>query len=165
MNLQDDTINNKNTTNYRIITKSKTPMTYKLFILFITIIMLLFLKFYYSYISQNTSYLIEGESKNFSYKNARFNETYNQYYFLHGDVKIKNENIDIKSVELKSDNQLIIGSSDFLHGISSESKGYGELFPRNVIENIKDWKIEVTYVLNNSEYKETIQLNVEKDAK
>ncbi len=119
--------------------------------------------FVFSIKSQNkvNIYKISGESENFYYANAMFISSDIKNIYVYGDVISKNHKIDIKDISMftfKSGDRLIIASSSLPKQISVENYGYDELFPKDVVDNLDNWVLEITYK-NNSETKtETIKL-------
>ncbi len=114
--------------------------------------------FVWVYNNKDFMYILNGESDNFSYKNSLFVKSGNIYYLIYGSPKIKNEDIEITDVRLKCDDRLIIGSNQFLEGVSREQKGYDELFPKEVVKNIDNWYYEITYILDGKEQVEILKL-------
>lgn len=97
---------------------------------------------------QNYGYDLYGESDNFVYYDSSFIRINNTYYLNHGFLEIKNEKIEgITDIRLMCNDRLIIGSSQVLKGTSHEIKGYNELFPNEVVNNIDDWRYEITYTI------------------
>lgn len=92
-------------------------------------------------------YDLYGESNNFIYYGASFIKASNKYYLNHGKLEAKNNEIEITNVRLKCNERLIIGASKVLEGSSIENKGYDELFPKEVVDNINDWYYEITYTI------------------
>ena len=100
------------------------------------------------YCNRDLAYELSGESESFSYNQLFFFRDDRTYIMLFGNHEIKNENIseeDISNVTFKCNERLIISSSDFLRGDVVERKGYDELFPDEVVKNINDWIVEITY--------------------
>jgi len=114
--------------------------------------------FVWVYNNKDFIYILNGESDNFSYNNSLFIKSGNVYYLMYGNIKIKNEDIKITNVRLMCDDRLIIGSSQFLEGVSREQKGYDELFPKEVVKNIDNWYYEITYMLDDKEQLEILKL-------
>lgn len=118
--------------------------------------------FIWGYNNKDLVYKLNGESENFSYQNSLFIRDNGVYIMIFGNFEIKNENIleeNISRVAFKCNDRLIIASSDFLYGDAVERKGYDELFPKEVVQNIDDWYIEITYNWNNELITEIIELN------
>ncbi len=114
-------------------------------------------------INQNKDFLykLNGESENFSYKNAIFLRSDKTYYLIYGNETIKNPNITLVSAELKCGDRMIIKSNEFLSGSSQEFMGYDELFPKEVVKNIDDWYFEIVYMLDGKTYTEQLKLQNE----
>ena len=77
-------------------------------------------------------------------------------------LKINDSNIsydDIKRVELKYDNQLIVGYDGYKSDLLSESIDFNEMFSDKKVRNIKKWQYEITYVLDNKTYIENLIIN------
>lgn len=110
--------------------------------------------------NENFIYKLNGESESFTYYNAYFMRINNRYYLHHGEVKIKDEEKKkINSVTLKCNDNLIMGSNKFINGISEENKGYDELFPQEIVNNIDKWYFEIKYIEDEKEKTEILELN------
>jgi len=129
-----------------------------LIIIFITILILI-------YKNRDWGFYLNGESKNFIYNDSMFFYDNGTYFFTFGNIKTKNEEItldDITYIELKSNDRLIIGSSNILTGITHENKGYDELFPKEVVNNIDNWYYKITYTKNNQTFTEILNIENKK---
>lgn len=126
------------------------------------IVLILFIILVLSFIILNNNktkvYAISGESKNFYYSNALFISSNNKNIYVYGDLTSKDKNIKITSVALMSENRLIVKSDSLPQGISIENVGYDELFPKNVVNNLDNWYLEI--IFNNDEGENTEKLNL-----
>lgn len=107
-------------------------------------------------------YTISGESENFYYRNAMFVASDIKNIYVYGDVIPKNHEIDVKDITkytFKSGDRLIISSSSLPKQISVENYGYDELFPKEVVNNLDNWILEITYKNNKELTTEIIKLN------
>ena len=107
-------------------------------------------------------YTISGESENFYYSNAMFVTSDIKNIYVYGDIESKSNKIEIKDISkitLKSGDRLIISSSSLPKQISVENYGYDELFPKEVVDNLDNWILEITYKNNKETNTETIKLN------
>lgn len=107
-------------------------------------------------------YKISGESDNFYYVNAMFISSNIKNIYVYGDIESKNSNVkveDIINVALKSDDRLIIASNSLPKQISIENYGYDELFPKEVVNNLDNWYLEITYEVDENTTTERIKLN------
>ena len=107
-------------------------------------------------------YTISGESENFYYGNAMFVASDIKNIYVYGDVIPKNHKIDVKDITkytFKSGDRLIISSSSLPKQISVENYGYDELFPKEVVNNLDNWILEITYKNNKELTTEIIKLN------
>ena len=108
-------------------------------------------------------YTIGGESENFYYTDAMFITSNIKHIYVYGNISVKGSQIkedDITYYELNSGERLIIAGSSLPKSISIENAGYNELFPKEVIEDLDNWYLEITYKTDNSETKkEKIKLN------
>ena len=107
-------------------------------------------------------YTIDGESENFYYVNAMFVSSNIKNIYVYGDIESKNSKIstkDITNVALKSRDRLIIASISLPKQISIENYGYDELFPREVVDNLDNWYLEITYKIDKETTTEIIKLN------
>lgn len=90
-------------------------------------------------------YSISGESENFYYNNALFISSNVKNIFVYGELEYKTRDINITNVALMSGERLIISSDSLPKGISIENYGYDELFPEEVVKNLDNWYLEITY--------------------
>ena len=107
-------------------------------------------------------YKISGESENFYYGNAMFISSKIKNIYVYGDIESKNHKINVKditNITLKSGDRLIIGSNTLPKQISIENYGYDELFPQEVVDNLDNWYLEITYKVNDEPRTEKINLN------
>lgn len=105
---------------------------------------------------------IYGESNNFEYNDSLFLTSNIKHIFVDGKLNIKNDNIsydDIKLISLKSGNDIIKSGTNIFNEINKEDYGYNELFSKNVIDNIDNWYIEISYNNNGNMEIESIRLN------
>lgn len=104
-------------------------------------------------------YSISGESENFYYNNALFISSNIKNIFVYGELENKTRDINITNVALMSGERLIIRSDSLPKGMSIENYGYDELFPEEVVKNLDNWYLEITYS-NSKEIKtEKLELN------
>ena len=106
-------------------------------------------------------YTISGESENFYYSNAMFVSSDIKNIYVYGDIESKSNKIEIKDISkitLKSGDRLIISSSSLPKQISIENYGSDELFPKEVVDNLDNWILEITYKSNKETITETIKL-------
>lgn len=109
-------------------------------------------------------YKIYGESESFYYSNAMFISSNIKNIYVYGNITIKDNNIkeeDITDVRLKSNDRLIVASNTLPNEISIENYGYDELFPKDVVSNLDNWVLEITYSINDEKKTETINLKNE----
>lgn len=135
-------------------------------VLLLLIIIVCFANIIVFIIKQNkiNIYTINGESDNFFYNNAMFVSSEIKYIYVPGNLKIKSKNIsmnDITYISLKSDNRVIIGSDQPLDQLCIENYGYNNLFPQEVVDNLDNWYLEISYKVNDISNTEIIQLNNE----
>lgn len=128
---------------------------------FIILTIIAILGFFWINQNKDFLYILNGESKNFSYENAIFIRDDRTYYLIYGNENIKNPDITLVSVELKCGDRMIIKSNEFLSGSSREFMGYDELFPKEVVKNIDDWYFEIVYMLDDKTYTEKLVLQSE----
>ena len=127
-------------------------------LLIILIIPLSFICFKDNDFGYDFGYDLYGESDNFTISDSSFLLMKNKYYLNYGNLEIKNKEIKITDVKLMANDRLIIRTNEFLQSPSQENKGYGELFPNEVIDNLNNWYYEITYILDDKENKEIINL-------
>lgn len=131
------------------------------------IIIVLLICFIFVILNRNSQskvkiYTISGESENFYYANAMFVASDIKNIYVYGDVISKNHQIDAKDITkytFKSGDRLIISSSSLPKQISVENYGYDELFPKEVVNNLDNWILEITYKNNKELTTEIIKLN------
>lgn len=104
-------------------------------------------------------YSISGESENFYYNNALFISSNVKNIFVYGELEYKTRNINITDVALMSGERLIIRSNSLPTGISIENDGYDELFPKEVVKNLDNWYLEITYSNSKETKTEKLELN------
>lgn len=123
------------------------------------LIILIILFYFLNKQNKNFGYDLYGESDNFVYYDSSFILLNNKYALEYGRIEIKNEKIDkITDIRLMCNGRLIYGSSQVLEGSATEVKGYNELFPDEVVDNIDDWYYHITYTINDSENTEIIPI-------
>ena len=104
-------------------------------------------------------YSINGESENFYYNNALFISSNIKNIFVYGELEYKTRDINITNVALMSGERLIIRSDSLPKGISIENYGYDELFPKEVVKNLDNWYLEITYSNSKETKTEKLELN------
>lgn len=104
-------------------------------------------------------YSISGESENFYYNNALFISSNIKNIFVYGELEYKTRDINITNVALMSGERLIISSDSLPKGISIENYGYDELFPEEVVKNLDNWYLEITYSNSKETKTEKLELN------
>lgn len=109
--------------------------------------------------SQVKIYSISGESENFYYNNALFISSNIKNIFVYGELEYKTRDINITNVALMSGERLIIRSDSLPKGMSIENYGYDELFPKEVVKNLDNWYLEITYSNSKETKTEKLELN------
>lgn len=104
-------------------------------------------------------YSISGESENFYYNNALFISSNIKNIFVYGELENKTRDINITNVALMSGERLIIRSDSLPKGMSIENYGYDELFSKEVIKNLDNWYLEITYSNSKETKTEKLELN------
>lgn len=104
-------------------------------------------------------YSISGESENFYYNNALFISSNIKNIFVYGELKNKTRDINITNVALMSGERLIIRSDSLPKGMSIENYGYDELFSKEVVKNLDNWYLEITYSNSKETKTEKLELN------
>ena len=104
-------------------------------------------------------YSISGESENFYYNNALFISSNIKNIFVYGELEYKTRDINITNVALMSGERLIIRSDSLPKGMSIENYGYDELFPEEVVKNLDNWYLEITYSNSKETKTEKLELN------
>lgn len=104
-------------------------------------------------------YSISGESENFYYNNALFISSNIKNIFVYGELENKTRDINITNVALMSGERLIIRSDSLPKGMSIENYGYDELFSKEVVKNLNNWYLEITYSNSKETKTEKLELN------
>ena len=104
-------------------------------------------------------YSISGESENFYYNNALFISSNIKNIFVYGELEYKTRDINITNVALMSGERLIIRSDSLPKGMSIENYGYDELFSKEVVKNLDNWYLEITYSNSKETKTEKLELN------
>ncbi len=104
-------------------------------------------------------YSISGESENFYYNNALFISSNIKNIFVYGELENKTRDINITNVALMSGERLIIRSDSLPKGMSIENYGYDELFSKEVVKNLDNWYLEITYSNSKETKTEKLKLN------
>lgn len=104
-------------------------------------------------------YSISGESENFYYNNALFISSNIKNIFVYGELEYKTRDINITNVALMSGERLIIRSDSLPKRMSIENYGYDELFPKEVVKNLDNWYLEITYSNSKETKTEKLELN------
>lgn len=104
-------------------------------------------------------YSISGESENFYYNNALFISSNIKNIFVYGELENKTRDINIINVALMSGERLIIRSDSLPKGMSIENYGYDELFSKEVVKNLDNWYLEITYSNSKETKTEKLELN------
>ena len=130
----------------------------------ITLIILFIPIFMFLHENRDLSYELHSKSENFNIEHFLFIRDNGYYYLIPGHLQITNENIsedNITDVALMSDERLIYRSNRFITEISTEKKGYNELFSNEVVKNIDNWYYKITYTINDNQKTEIIKFDVE----
>lgn len=109
--------------------------------------------------NQVNIYSISGESENFYYNNALFISSNIKNIFVYGELENKTRDINITNVALMSGERLIIRSDSLPKGMSIENYGYDELFSKEVVKNLDNWYLEITYSNSKETKTEKLELN------
>ena len=130
----------------------------------ITLIILFIPIFMFLHENRDLSYELHSKSENFNIEHFLFIRDNGYYYLIPGHLQITNENIsedNITDVALMSDERLIYRSNRFITEISTEKKGYNELFSNEVVKNIDNWYYKITYTINDNQKTEIVKFDVE----
>ena len=114
----------------------------------------------YAYKHRSLFYHFDSSSEKFECSTT-FTKSSSEYILAPCKLKINDSNIsydDIKKVELKYDNQLIVGYDGYKSDLLSESIDSNEMFSDKKVRNIKKWYYEITYLNNDTLEKDTIFL-------
>ena len=142
----------------------KLLITTILFTLILAIVILLFSLF--NNFNTVKVYEMQGESDNFIYGTALVMDSNMKNMFVEGNLEIKNNSIkreNIKYIEYRCGDTLIVG-----HGYKQvtgeyylEDNGYNEIFDKEKLNNINNWKVVVKYETQDGIKQETIPLKAE----
>ena len=136
----------------------------KIFYLSLIVVFCLIVTFVSININKNQKvkiYSINGESEHFYYLNAMFVSSNIKNIYVYGDLESKNEKVkvsDITNISLKSNNRLIISSNSLPKQISVENYGYNELFSKDVVNNLDNWYLEISYKIDDELKTEILKL-------
>ncbi len=118
---------------------------------------------YGSYVYKHRSLFYHFNSSSEKFEcSTTFTKSSSEYILAPCKLKINDSNIsynDIKKVELKYDNQLIVGYDGYKSDLLSESIDSNEMFSDKKVRNIKKWYYEITYILNDKNRVESIKLS------
>lgn len=156
--------NDINKENTIIINKIKKKRKNKKIIISILLVLITILIIADIYVLKNRNwiYKLDGESETFKSTNSLFVYDGKTYFLMIGNFEIKNQDIlkeDIESVRLMCNDRLIIGSNTFITGMERENKGYNELFPKEVVNNLNDWYYEIKYKSDDGIKTEILKIN------
>ena len=154
-------INKENTIIINKIKKKRRNKKITISILFVLITILIIADIYVLK-NRNWIYKLDGESETFKSTNSLFVYDGKTYFLMIGNFEIKNQDIlkeDIESVRLMCNDRLIIGSNTFITGMERENKGYNELFPKEVVNNLNDWYYEIKYKSDDGIKTEILKIN------
>lgn len=115
------------------------------------------------YQNRDFAYELNGNSQNFAVNHLMFMRDNGYYYLYPGNFEIKNSNISeetIISISLMSEQRLIYSSNRYVRDISIEKKGYNELFPNEVAQNVDNWYFKIEYSINEDIKIELIKLEL-----
>lgn len=133
-------------------------------LILIIIIVMLLVSCFFTFTNKNEKvdiYTISGESENFYYTDAMFITSNIKNIYVYGNISVKGSQIkeeDITYYELNSGERLIIAGSSLPKSITIENAGYNELFPKEVIEDLDNWYLEITYKVDDELKNEKIEL-------
>lgn len=140
----------------------------KITIIFITLITLFILGFLFLFYLSNYNkvkgYNLSGNGQNFDYTEGFLLTSNIKYIYSFGRINIKNDQIkpiDIKNMELKVNDQIIVSGNNLQSKTIIEDFGYNEIFTKETINNLDKWTLTITYQLNNKTQTETINLQNE----
>lgn len=144
--------------------KKRSQRLYSLmFIIPVSLILLTIPIFLNLYRNRDLAYELNADSENFKIEHLMFMRDDGIYYLYPGSLLIKNDLVDennISIVSLKCNKRLIYSSNSYINEMSIERKGYDELFPDEVVNNMDDWFYEITYSIDGYYKTEILKLNV-----
>lgn len=114
--------------------------------------------------NRDLAYELNSDTKNFKIEHLMFLRDNGLYYLIPGQLIIKNSEItndNITDVTLMGGDRLIYRSNRYITESSTERKGYDELFPKEVVDNVDNWYYKITYSINGEEKVDIIKFNVE----
>ena len=114
--------------------------------------------------NRDLAYELNSDTENFKIEHLMFFRDDGMYYLMPGQFTIKNSDIieeNISDVTLMGGDRLIYRSNRYIRELSTEQKGYDELFPKEVVSNIDNWYYKITYNINGEEKTEVIKFEVE----
>ena len=114
--------------------------------------------------NKDLKYFLSGSSESFNLNHAIFVRTGNWYYFNFGYLESTNPDIttdDITYYSLKSGDRLIVAANGIISSSLQEHRGYNEYFPDDVVKNLDNWTLEITYKVSNETKTEIINIQNE----
>lgn len=114
--------------------------------------------------NRDLAYELNSDTKNFKIEHLMFLRDNGLYYLVPGQLTIKNSEItndNITDVTLMGGDRLIYRSNRYITESSTERKGYDELFPKEVVNNVDNWYYKITYSINGEEKTDIIKFKVE----
>ena len=114
--------------------------------------------------NRDLAYELNSDTENFKIEHLMFLRDNGLYYLVPGQLTIKNSEItndNITDVTLMGGDRLIYRSNRYITESSTERKGYDELFPKEVVNNVDNWYYKITYSINGEERTDIIKFKVE----
>lgn len=114
--------------------------------------------------NRDLAYELNSDTENFMIEHLMFLRDNGLYYLIPGQLTIKNSEItndNITDVTLMGGDRLIYRSNRYITELSTERKGYDELFPKEVVNNVDDWYYKITYSINGEGKTDIIKFKVE----
>lgn len=114
--------------------------------------------------NRDLAYELNSDTENFKIEHLMFLRDNGLYYLVPGQLTIKNSEItndNITDVTLMGGDRLIYRSNRYITESSTERKGYDELFPKEVVNNVDNWYYKITYSINGEEKTDIIKFKVE----
>lgn len=145
--------------------EKKTKRLNRLFYLIPLLLIILAIPvFMFLHENRDLGYELNADTENFKIEHLMFLRDDGLYYLFPGHFTIKNSEItndNITDVTLMGGDRLIYRSNRYISELSTERKGYNELFPDEVVKNIENWHYKITYSINGEEKTEIIKFKVE----
>ncbi len=121
--------------------------------------------FFLNNYGKTTVYKLYGESENFIYSNGLLTTSNDKNILVSGKLAIRNDSIPEKNILsvtiIASDNRRIYLNYVKGNDLAIEDYGYNEIFTKELLNNIANWKLKIEYYIGTEIYEEYITIQNE----